>query len=44
MTPLAEGDLVRLYNCGGEIAGDPGGSADYYFHFLGVLLDTHRGN
>ena len=34
---VVAGDEVRLYNSGGEIAGDQG-APDSYFHFVGVLL------
>ena len=34
---VAVGDEIRLFNSGGEIAGDQG-TPDSYFHFIGVLL------
>jgi hypothetical protein len=33
------GRPFRMYNAGGEIAGD-GVTPDFHFHFIGVLLST----
>lgn len=34
---IVAGDMIRLFNYGGDIYDDPT-SSDSYFHFIGVLL------
>jgi len=40
---VAEGDQIRLFNSGGEVAGEIINS-DIYFHFVGVLLNSYNRN
>jgi hypothetical protein len=40
---VAQGDEIRLYNSGGEVAGSTPGQ-DIHFHFVGVLLYSHAKN
>ncbi len=40
---VAQGDEIRLYNSGGEVAGSTPGQ-DIHFHFVGVLLYSHSKN